>query len=126
MSDPSLSRAESPSEAVSRPQFASVQIPQASCPTDDALASFLDDPLPEEKRDALCHHVDECQNCQIRLDRLIGGESGVAERIQRHGSVLSYAASLEPTTADVRTPDQKQAGLPHIPGFDVLELIGKG
>lgn len=102
----------------------------AACPTDEELAAFLNDTLPEESREELCSHVDGCRLCQTLLDRLTTDTQGAVERIRENSGVMSSVrrsnGSLDATAADNRARVSRPAGCPQIPGFDVEAEIGKG
>lgn len=70
-----------------------------SCPDDTELAGFLNDALAADRGVRVSGHVDGCRHCQARLDRLT--EPG--------------AAAGRPAFA----------GLPHVPGFDVLGELAR-
>jgi len=123
--------AEPSSENGTRTQFSKSQTAGVNaCPTDAALTSFLDETLPEEARDSLSAHVDRCAGCQDRLDRLTNDTEGAVARIKAHSELLRRdpgGSSLEVTTSEGLVAEGTDSPrFPRVPGYDVLELIGKG
>ncbi len=80
------------------------------CPAEDRLVALLDEALTPGEFGAIEAHVGECTTCQAALERLNAFSWGEI----RPSSVHSTASS-------------RSAGpLPQIPGFKILEEIGRG
>ena len=105
-----------------------------NCPTDEDLSGFLNDSLPVHEVSRVSTHVDGCTHCQVRLDKLTGDEDGAVARYKGLSSSSSLESSRQESSPDAGTlivgldplPRARLVGLPSVPGFDVLEEIGRG
>jgi serine/threonine protein kinase/WD40 repeat protein len=103
----------------------------AECPSDDELSQFLNESLPMERTGGVSVHVDGCTACQGRLDKLTHDTDGAVARFKDRslmrtldGRGLSGAGTL---IIGINTlPSTRLIGLPTVPGFDVIEEIGRG
>jgi serine/threonine protein kinase/WD40 repeat protein len=109
----------------------------ADCPSDDDLAGFLNDSLPPDRLTGVSAHVDTCPHCQTRLDKLTHDTDGAVARYQALSSILTVGPGggtgrASPPEAGTlilggeAPPASRFTGLPHVPGFDVVEEIGRG
>src|SRR6187200_3687605 len=52
------------------------------CPSDDELASLLDDALSTPEQDALAKHVEQCDSCRQKLARMTEiSDTGTWQRV---------------------------------------------
>jgi serine/threonine protein kinase/WD40 repeat protein len=106
----------------------------ADCPSDADLAGFLNESLPPDRVAGLSTHVDGCTACQERLDRLTHESEGAVARYKELSSanfpVTGPTSSPEANTLvgeKVSLPTASRlTGLPSVPGFDMVEEIGRG
>ena len=116
----------------------------SGCPARQDWTSFLEERLPAPQQAALERHVQDCAACQLLLEELTGLESSVATLFPRNGHDTdpSHAPLLDDTYRDqlarlLQQPTVLPAGdgtavgapvsaLPEVPGYDVLEELGRG
>jgi serine/threonine protein kinase/WD40 repeat protein len=104
------------------------------CPSDADLSGFLNESLSPDKLGTVSIHVDVCNHCQNRLDKLTHDTDGAVARYKELSSVSfprtnAIASSPEAGTLIIGVnalPQARLIGLPNVPGFDVLEEIGRG
>jgi hypothetical protein len=82
------------------------------CPSDTDLARLIDGSAPERAAGALTAHLDGCENCRARLDRLAGGTGSWA--------VLHVLAE----TAGGRGIDETNPDC--VPGYRLVRRLGSG
>ncbi|MFO0880981.1 MAG: protein kinase [Gemmataceae bacterium] len=105
-----------------------------SCPPREELQRLLDELLSAEEGTTLSLHVAECPDCQAALDRLTRDEFPNASSSLSCALPTGSAAFLERLKEDPpwkphrrtdrHAPDDHP--LPTIPGYEVLELLGRG
>jgi serine/threonine protein kinase len=121
------------------------------CPTDEKLAGLLADALGTAKRDALARHVETCDSCQERLDRLTAtieldawrrakhplpgsrAEERLMRRLKRRqlwltpdDLPLAAMPASRPPPSDVCNPMAVPCGGPTVPGYEILGELGRG
>lgn len=103
-------------------------IAMAACPTDSELSGFLNEALSAERARRVSVHVDRCQRCQARLDKLTNDTDGA---VARYKELSPSRLSIEPapeagTLVLGGNPAVRLSGLPQVPGFELLAEIGRG
>src|SRR5437764_1429314 len=117
------------------------------CPSDEQLTGLLDDTLRVVEREALARHVEECPSCQEPLARLsalpdaerwrrVGqlaqpsrAEEGMLRRLKRRPAWLSLEdARVSAVPPPAAAPRRAAAGgeRPIVPGYEILEELGRG
>src|SRR5262245_55384785 len=104
------------------------------CPSDGDLSGFLNDTLAPDRVTRVSSHVDECPECQIRLDKLTHDTDGAVARYQEISSLTSAAPKSDNDSVDSVThalrqhqlPSARLVALPRVPGFDMISEIGRG
>lgn len=117
-----------------------------SCPTGDELRDWLGELLPDPQCEILAVHVDNCDACQATLDSLLVDTDLVGGR-QHRGTPLpdepahdrEFLRKLQATTSPICgaeaagqltpfacEPDSGPSPRPNVPGYEVLEQIGRG
>src|SRR5262245_59284044 len=113
-----------------------------ACPTPEALARLLAGELPEAEAAPLRGHVAECAPCQAVLDRLTDqpqlrdwgpgpppallpttGEPALARLLEGLADTRLLA---EQAAADTLGAPPPAADRPEVPGYVVLEELGRG
>ena len=99
-----------------------------SCPSDEELTRFLADALSPSDRDALALHVEACVGCQERLARLTAPQHDEVERrmmwrLKRMSPWLAPTLQEQP---DSPSPVTIGSDLPAVPGYEILEELGRG
>jgi len=100
-----------------------------SCPKRDVLEQLVDGKLADNLMSTVVEHVETCRGCQEVLELITGPERLVS-------GVLLAGIQSDPNrlTVDRPTPDSPQFKdnsqsttiLPDIPGFELLDLLGRG
>ncbi len=85
------------------------------CPDDRELERLIDEQLSADESSILSAHIEACANCQRSLERL----TSVAP--ESFASELPFRVT-EPPNESTATP----ARLPEVPGYEVLEVLGRG
>jgi serine/threonine protein kinase/WD40 repeat protein len=106
----------------------------SECPSDDDLSRFLNESLPHDRFGPVSMHVDKCSLCQNRLDKLTNdADRAVARYKHRPSNSPSPEAALFGAGEDgtlimgMNTPPAARLlGVPLVPGFEVLQQIGRG
>jgi len=98
------------------------------CPSPEALRRLLDGELGAAEDAALSGHVEACAACQGRLERMVagGGGSTPALRAAPRGTAVDSAADAVIARLRQRDPWGDEGALPSVPGYDVLEELGRG
>ncbi len=107
------------------------------CPSDADLSGFLNDSLPPERVAGVSTHVDGCPDCQNRLDKLTQDANSAVARYKElsSGSLPALVTASSPDAGTLIiggaqpgavNSSAKLIGLPRVPGFDVVEEIGRG
>ena len=95
------------------------------CPTDADLTGFLNESLPPEQATQLSAHVESCPICQSKLDKLTP-ETGAYPPVRASDVVSTPDAGTLVIGVPPLPIISRSSALPLIPGFDVLEEIGRG
>jgi eukaryotic-like serine/threonine-protein kinase len=107
----------------------------AECPSDADLAGFLNDTLAPDRLAGLTAHVDGCPSCQTRLDKLTHDANGAVARYKELSSASHSGMGTKLSAPEAHTlvldgkathSGPRLTGLPQVPGFDVVEEIGRG
>jgi WD40 repeat protein/serine/threonine protein kinase/tetratricopeptide (TPR) repeat protein len=115
------------------------------CPMREQLKSFLSGSLGTTDEEAICQHVDRCSACQGALEALVGGKTLIhrneepepdthfLERLKAEqppdgwmGPNGTGAKRDATALLAAETVASRLALPPEIPGFEVLEEIGRG
>src|SRR5262245_3638056 len=119
------------------------------CPTADELFAFAVGRLPAEAREATASHIEECAACLATLHELTDQGDPLLcalrkpvpadlfteeHRLPRSGETAPSAAVAAATRtacspgADVDSAERarREEGLPAIPGYEVIEELGRG
>src|SRR5262245_52064224 len=114
-----------------------------SCPDPADLAAMLDEALPATRQRAVQQHVDQCADCQCRLDALLAQGSGEPLSLgmlgapgEARGAGLGPGTlpSSAPCTASKSrissypflAPTQDPAAHGRLGHYDVLDVVGRG
>lgn len=111
-----------------------------SCPSDEQVAGLLADTLSSAEGKALAEHMEDCASCRGKLALLTGAidsvtskgaeppppdpdaEEEMMRRLNRKPPWLA-SASMEPR---ILVPVSVGAELPDVPGYQLLEELGRG
>src|SRR4051812_5403733 len=100
-----------------------------SCPSSEQLHLLLAEELGAATRTAVIDHVDGCRACQERLDRRPRPAVAVVQAAATAAWSPSADFVRQLTQADPGEQDAAaatQSGLPDIPGFEILDELGRG
>jgi WD40 repeat protein len=102
------------------------------CPSDEQLEGLLSEQLASPERDAIEAHVEECGHCQQEIERLLNETAlpGV-RRVHEARSQTRATQGFVPQLHDAPCPPElvvqaAPLSLPVLPGYEVLEEIGRG
>lgn len=88
------------------------------CPDDALLRALLSESLTGDERQSVETHIQDCLLCHTRLDQMTDGAAP--------GVVVSPEQSAQ-TQVEVSTTGEATVGpVPAIPGYQILEEIGRG
>ena len=122
-----------------------LQVPSAmKCPDADTLRALLEGSLSGEPEASLVAHVEQCPDCQQHLERLT---CPVPDDTMTSGQKQVWGCVFTPESQDTQDKDSNDTGgraaetacdrvpsagvpraefLPEVPGYDLLEEIGRG
>ncbi|HKB40735.1 MAG TPA: hypothetical protein VKD72_30195, partial [Gemmataceae bacterium] len=92
------------------------------CPPTEWLERLLGAEVGDAERDAFAAHLEECANCQRRLERLTGALPTQFEETLP-GPRVEFLARLKQTPPWAAPAP---AGWPQPPGYEVLGELGRG
>src|SRR5262245_48837325 len=105
------------------------------CPAGETLTRMLADALPGDEQRALEAHVEGCPRCQQLLEELtrlpatLAGSSIAVQlepsRRSGTGSTSDFSIAAHDCTAPDSTPGEA-ATPPIVPGYELLEELGRG
>src|SRR5262245_24227549 len=104
---------------------------RGGCPTAEELAAFGVGRLPDGALEAVAAHLEGCAACRALLSALDGRPDPLEQELRRPlppGLLSGGGGTPEPTAGDTagypaaRTVD----GLPAVPGYEVLDELGRG
>src|SRR5689334_8460562 len=102
------------------------------CPASEQLRQLLEDHLSEADRDPVARHVDQCGRCQERLEQLTASSSNPTWRVPpspppaplpRPDFLRQLKGAAAP--AEAGRP-AVAAAWPTIPGYEILDELGRG
>ena len=108
------------------------------CPTRKQLESFLSGSLAGGDEEVICTHVDGCTICQAALESLVAAEPSTVlhrgvEAVPDEHFLERLKAQQPPPgwqppsrNGAVLTPADPLTALPEVPGYEVIEEIGRG
>jgi WD40 repeat protein len=96
------------------------------CPPPEALRRLLDGELGVAEEAALSRHVQACAACQGRLERMVADGSTPALRAAPRQTAADGAADAVIARLKQRDPWGDGGALPSVPGYEVLEELGRG
>lgn len=115
---------------------------QSNCPSEDTLNRLLNDALEDSRHESLNQHLEECTDCQSRLDALTSSHLGVSLPTPNIpdpaiSQLISHLSSLSPSalesidsasSSDVRFPGPPTAEAPlgQLGKYQIQELVGSG
>src|SRR5262249_15779765 len=116
-------------------------MPITACPSEEQLTDLLAEALSKTEQDALARHVDGCAACQKELaslagipepepwrraehpPRRAGAEDEVMRRLKRRPSWLTLPDPMQAATGG---PAAVGCEPPAVPGYEILEEVGRG
>ncbi len=114
------------------------------CPPPEQLEGLLEEQLDDANSQAVAAHVDSCPHCQATLERLTeedAADGTHSSLMQLHDVALDQAAEAAsapflaqlkqapPTTSGTPAGTAATAstnGLPEVPGYEILGVLGRG
>jgi eukaryotic-like serine/threonine-protein kinase len=103
-----------------------------ACPPPSDLERFQDQTLPAERMAQVEAHLGVCQRCQEAVERLLREPAGAephagARELRLREDLLARLADPGASRSDhAPAPAEAPAGLPRIPGFEILGALGHG
>ena len=99
------------------------------CPTADELFAFAVGRLPAEAREATAMHIEKCAACLAALHELTDQDDLLLCELRK--PVPAELFATRPACArgaDFGSAERacREDGLPAIPGYDVIEELGRG
>ena len=99
-----------------------------TCPPDELLARFLSEQPSTINVDELEAHLSSCDRCRNRMEQLAARGSHSPNRLACSSPAApEFAQRLEDSLRDsLEGAGESDWATPQIPGYDLLELIGRG
>ncbi len=112
----------------------------SACPADETLRQFVAETLDGPARQGLERHLEACPQCQAWLDgflrerdprglrRLRNGNASRAESVRPAflDRLLQAPAGVKRSRLDVVAHASGEAAGPHVPGYEIQEVLGHG
>src|SRR6476619_1767876 len=100
-----------------------------TCPPDELLARFLSEQPSTINVDELEAHLSACDHCRNRMEQLAARAEATPQIVLHAHPPLApeFAQRLEESLRDsLNGVGESEWAAPQIPGYDLLELIGRG
>ncbi|MEM7313584.1 MAG: protein kinase [Planctomycetota bacterium] len=98
----------------------------SDCPSDVTWREFLDDLCNPEQRPSLEQHLDDCEHCQTRLESMTADPEWKQWMPDNQQVQVDTAVALQDDTTLETKHAPPEIAKPDIPGYTILERIGRG